>query len=134
MKTYEHGLQSPTCIYIMDCQVTCEYILCFFFCSFQHFLSTQFSLVFMASNHGLIMSLVEQFLVGNLAQELQELNKLIAQQKEILSWNVSNNHGKPWIALNLIQRLDGLESQKMQLVGWQEELLWTEASLNSIIR
>jgi hypothetical protein len=105
-----------------------------FFCGFQHFLSTQFSLVFMASNHGLIMSLVEQFLVGNLAQELQELNKLIAQQKEILSWNVSNNHGKPWIALNLIQRLDGLESQKMQLVGWQEELLWTEASLNSIIR
>ena len=92
------------------------------------------SLVFMAVNHGLIMSLVEQFLVGNLAEELEELNKLIAQQREILSWNVSNNPGKPWIALSLIQKLDGLESQKLQLVGWQEELLWTEASLNSILR
>ena len=80
------------------------------------------------------MSLVEQFLVGNLEEELEELNKMIAQQTEILSWNVSNNVGKPWIALSLQKRLDGLESQKTQLVGWQEELLWTEASLNSILR
>jgi len=80
------------------------------------------------------VSLVEQFLVGNLGEELEELNKMIAQQTEILSWNVSNNVGKPWIALSLQKRLDGLESQKMQLVGWQEELLWTEASLNSILR
>ena len=88
----------------------------------------------MAINHGLIMSLVEQFLVGNLTEELEELDRMIAQQQEILSWNVSNNAGKPWIALSPIQRLEGLESQKMQLVGWQEELLWAEASLNSILR
>jgi hypothetical protein len=121
MKTYEWTAKSHVNIHDV-----------MFFAAFSIFCLD--SLVFMAINHGLIMSLVEQFLVGNLAEELEELNKLIAQQREILSWNVSNNPGKPWIALNLIQRLDGLESQKMQLVGWQEELLWTEASLNSILR
>jgi hypothetical protein len=81
----------------------------------------------------LIMSLIEKFLVGSFEEELADCNKMIEQQADVLHWNVTNNV-EPFIQANHSARLEQLQSQKRQLISWQEELQLTEAFLNSIIR
>ena len=68
------------------------------------------------------------FLVGNLQEELEECNEMVEQRAEIMAWNVANNV-RPDPTIHC-----GLQSQKRQLISWQEELLLTEAFLTSIIR
>ena len=87
----------------------------------------------MAANHGLIMSQIEEFLVGNLEAELVDCNRLIQQQADVVEWNVINNVSARTVAGH-IERLERLQSQRVQLLRWQEELLLSEALLNSILR
>ena len=87
----------------------------------------------MAANHGLIMSQIEEFLVGNLEAELVDCNRLIQQQADVVEWNVINNVSSKTVA-GQIERLERLQSQRVQLLRWQEELLLSEALLNSILR
>ena len=87
----------------------------------------------MAANHGLIMSQIEEFLVGNLEAELVDCNRLIQQQADVVEWNVINNVSSRTVAGH-IERLERLQSQRVQLLRWQEELLLSEALLNSILR
>ena len=87
----------------------------------------------MSANHGLIMSQIEEFLVGNLEAELVDCNKLIQQQADVVEWNVINNVSSRTVAGH-IERLERLHSQRVQLLRWQEELLLSEALLNSILR
>jgi hypothetical protein len=44
----------------------------------------------------------------------------LCSKTEILSWNVSNNAGKPWIALSLAQRLEdtGRIGKSEKTAGW----------------
>ena len=86
----------------------------------------------MAANHGLIMSQIEEFLVGNLEAELVDCNRLIQQQADVVEWNVINNVSSRTVA-GQIQRLERLQSQKGQLIRWQSEALLIEALLNSIL-
>ena len=86
----------------------------------------------MAANHGLIMSQIEEFLVGNLEAELVDCNKLIQQQADVVEWNVINNVSSRTVAGH-IERLERLQSQRVQLLRWHEELLLSEALLNSIL-
>jgi hypothetical protein len=87
----------------------------------------------MAANHGLIMSQIEEFLVGNLEAELVDCNRLIQQQADVVEWNVINNVSSRTVAGH-IESLERLQSQRLQLLRWQEELLLSEALLNSILR
>ena len=87
----------------------------------------------MAANHGLIMSHIEEFLVGNLDAELADCNQQIEQQTDVLTWNVVNNVS-PSIQANHQAKLERLQSQKRELICWQEELLWHGTLLNSILR
>ena len=87
----------------------------------------------MAANHGLIMSQIEEFLVGNLEAELVDCNRLIQQQADVVEWNVINNVSSRTVAGH-IERLERLQSQRRQLLGWQEELLLIEVLQNSILR
>ena len=86
----------------------------------------------MAAYHGLIMSQIEEFLVGNLEAELVDCNRLIQQQADVVEWNVINNVSSRTVA-GQIERLERLQSQKRQLIRWQEEVLLSEALLNSIL-
>jgi hypothetical protein len=87
----------------------------------------------MAANHGLVMSHIEEFLVSNLEEELADCNKQIEQQTVVLTWNVVNNV-PPSIQAKHQAKLERLQSQKRELIRWQEELLLSEALLNSILR
>ena len=87
----------------------------------------------MAANHGLIMSQIEEFLVGNLEAELVDCNRLIQQQADVVEWNVINDVSSRTVAGH-IESLERLQSQRLQLLRWQEELLLSEALLNSILR
>ena len=79
------------------------------------------------------MSQIEEFLVGNLEAELVDCNRLIQQQADVVEWNVINNVSSRTVAGH-IERLERLQSQRVQLLRWQEELLLSEALLNSILR
>jgi hypothetical protein len=79
------------------------------------------------------MSHIEEFLVGNLEQELADCNQQIEQQTDVLTWNVTNNV-HPSIQANHQAKLERLQSQKRELIRWQEELLWRGTLLNSILR
>ena len=79
------------------------------------------------------MSQIEEFLVGNLEAELVDCNRLIQQQADVVEWNVINNVSSRTVAGH-IERLERLQRQRVQLLRWQEELLLSEALLNSILR
>ena len=79
------------------------------------------------------MSHIEEFLVSNLEEELADCNKQIEQQTVVLTWNVVNNVS-PSIQAKHQAKLERLQSQKRELLRWQEELLLSEALLNSILR
>ena len=79
------------------------------------------------------MSHIEEFLVGNLDAELADCNQQIEQQTDVLTWNVVNNVS-PSIQANHQAKLERLQSQKRELICWQEELLWHGTLLNSILR
>lgn len=83
--------------------------------------------------HGLIMFHIEEFLVGNLEEELADCNNQIEQQSDVLTWNVVNNVS-PSIQANHQAKLERLQSQKRELIRWQEELFLKGALLNSILR
>lgn len=79
------------------------------------------------------MSYIEEFLVSNLEEELADCNKQIEEQTVVLTWNVVNNV-PPSIQAKHQAKLERLQSQKRELIRWQEELLLSEALLNSILR
>ena len=87
----------------------------------------------MVSRHGLIISLVEKFLVGNLEEELAECQRMTEQEAVVLQWNVINNV-EPFIQAKASERLEKLQSQKRQLISWQDELFLIEAFLTSIVQ
>ena len=88
----------------------------------------------MAANHGLIMSQIEEFLIGNLEAELVDCNRLIQQQADVVEWNVINNVSSRTVAGH-IERLERLRSQsRLARRGFAEfnfsmfSLSWTAKS------
>ena len=86
----------------------------------------------MAAYHGLIMSQIEEFLVGNMEAELVDY-RMIQQQADVVEWNVINNVSARTVAGH-IESLERLQSQRLQLLRWREELLLSEVLLNVILR